>query len=664
MTNINHARAGEWPYPINYEKENRVEADVLVLGGGIAGCHAAISAAKRGAKVVLVDKGAVRRSGSGGAGVDHWHLACTNPCSRITPEEMVDVLDKSFKDYFYLEFGNGMTSYITAKESYDALLDCESMGVKVRDVDDEFVGSEFRDDKTKLMFAYDYENKFVIRVNGGKDIKVALYKELKRLGVEILDHVMATSLLTDGGKQGARVVGATGVNIRTGEFTTFESKATIISMNTPTGLWAFSTELAGSYTFQDPNNTGEGTAMAWQAGAELTMMERSSGGLMTGGFSYPMYGVGNAHNTWFACSIVDADGKEVPWVDRDGNILKTVSERYRPAHGQKIFYYSPPLVPYELAGPHLIPDLPERVARGEFKLPLYADLPGMPDHERRAIWGLMIPHEGKCWIIYDTYTKAGFDPDKDMLQVPVMPPEQYVYSAWWMGMSPHQWRDMGFCGGGGPVIDWDLRTTLEGLYAAGSQTAAGGDHATAATTGRYAGSKAAAYAKTAAGSVIDRKQVETEKVRVYAPVNRKGTIGWKELKAGLCRVMQDYCGEYKSEETLKMGLEWFAGIRESEASRVYARNPHELMRVLECFTHISVGELIMHSSLARKESNPLLEFNRIDYPEVGNPAWDKFVTLRLENGHVKVGELPFKYYLQPPYAPTLEENYNKHCELD
>ena len=51
------------------------------------------------------------------------------------------------------------------------------MGLKVRDVDNEFVGAEFRDDETKLMFAYDYENKFCIRVNGGADIKVVMFKE-------------------------------------------------------------------------------------------------------------------------------------------------------------------------------------------------------------------------------------------------------------------------------------------------------------------------------------------------------------------------------------------------------------------------------------------------------------------------------------------------------
>ena len=34
----------EWPYSVNYGKENEVSADVLVLGGGIAGCHAARNA--------------------------------------------------------------------------------------------------------------------------------------------------------------------------------------------------------------------------------------------------------------------------------------------------------------------------------------------------------------------------------------------------------------------------------------------------------------------------------------------------------------------------------------------------------------------------------------------------------------------------------------------
>ncbi len=72
----------QWQYPVNYGKENEYEVDVLVLGGGLAGCHAAINAAKRGAKVAVLDKGPVIRSGSAGTGVDHWHNVCTSPASQ------------------------------------------------------------------------------------------------------------------------------------------------------------------------------------------------------------------------------------------------------------------------------------------------------------------------------------------------------------------------------------------------------------------------------------------------------------------------------------------------------------------------------------------------------------------------------------------------------
>ena len=133
----------------------------------------------------------------------------------------------------------------------------------------------------------------------------------------IFDRVMATSLLSEGGEQGARVIGATAVNVRTGEFYVFRAKATVLATAQPLRLWVFSTELQGfAGIHDDPNCAGDGCAMAWDAGGELTLMEKS--GPHPGGFRYVAYGSGNSHNTWYACSIVDANGKEVPWVDRDG----------------------------------------------------------------------------------------------------------------------------------------------------------------------------------------------------------------------------------------------------------------------------------------------------------------------------------------------------------
>jgi succinate dehydrogenase/fumarate reductase flavoprotein subunit len=79
--------APRWPYHVNYGKENEINCDVLVLGGGIAGCWAAISAARKGTTVVLVEKGLTRTSGAGGSGVDQWHCTVMHPASKITPEE-------------------------------------------------------------------------------------------------------------------------------------------------------------------------------------------------------------------------------------------------------------------------------------------------------------------------------------------------------------------------------------------------------------------------------------------------------------------------------------------------------------------------------------------------------------------------------------------------
>lgn len=51
-----------WPYPDEFGQTETVDSDILVLGGGLAGCFAAIAAARKGKKVVLVEKGAPREA--------------------------------------------------------------------------------------------------------------------------------------------------------------------------------------------------------------------------------------------------------------------------------------------------------------------------------------------------------------------------------------------------------------------------------------------------------------------------------------------------------------------------------------------------------------------------------------------------------------------------
>jgi len=630
----------EWPYQVRYGKETEFRVDVLVLGGGIAGCWAAISAARNGLKVALVEKGATIRSGAGGSGTDHW-LNTPNPCSKITAEECVEWERASYGGY-----SNSLSRYISARESYDTLLEMEEMGGKIRDTEDEFKGADFRDEETKFLFAYDYENKYHFRV-WGNTFKPALYNECKRLGVEIFDRTMATSLLTEGGKQGAKVIGATGLDTRTGEFYIFRAKATVMCMSRHSRNWMFSSELTGLAQFR-PNIVGTGYAMAWRAGATFTEMEKSQRAGGTAGSSFPTYGTGNASNTWVPCTMVDANGKEIPWVDRDGKVLESVSKRTRPAPGQK--FLGERATAYEYKCPQIIPNLGERIRKGEFALPLYADLPSMSDFERRAIWGLMVGNEGRTNVpVLKTYTEAGFDPTKDLLQSYVMMgggPETSL---------PHM-RTSGEGAGnaGGLVVDWDLKTTLDGLYAAGDALFAGNYHNHAAATGRYAGRRAAEYAQKTGETVVSRKQIDDDKTRVYAPIKREGEIEWKELNVALCRVMQNYCGELKNQELLDIGLEWLRDIEENEAPRAYASNPHMLMRTLGVLDIITCNQMIVHACLARKASSEYLGFIRLDYPEMDPPEWHKWLTIKQKAGKVSVGELPIDFW------GSLKENYEAH----
>lgn len=255
----------DWPYPIRYNVENEVTADVLVVGGGMAGPMAAITAARKGLNVALVDKGGTKHSGAAGSGFDHW-IGCINPASPLSAEELTEARLQSNGGY-----SSGIRNYIKAREGYEALLELERLGAKVRDTDDIFKGAEFRDEKTKLLFARDYVNRWEIRV-WGRTFKPALYRELKRLGIKLYERVMATSLLTEGGKQGTRVIGATGFNVRTGEFYVFRAKATILCLGNMGGRgWVFSAELQGLGDRNGPGlRSGDGLSMSWRAGVKLT----------------------------------------------------------------------------------------------------------------------------------------------------------------------------------------------------------------------------------------------------------------------------------------------------------------------------------------------------------------------------------------------------------
>ncbi len=622
----------KWPYENEFGKEELVTSEVLVLGGGLAGCYAAIAAARRGKSVVLVEKGATERSGSAGSGFDHWESACTNPCSKVTAQEIAEAYVREQDGY-----SNGIAHYIECQEGYDRLLDMEAFGGKIRDTEDEFLGAEFRDDETKLMFAYDYANRFTLRV-WGSTFKPALYRELKRLGVRICDRTEATALMVERKDGRERGIGALGMNVRTGKFMIFRAKETVLAMSRPARIWLFNPDLVGLCEFRPMQSIGSGHAMGFRAGVEFTMMEKSvKAEFSSSGRSFPPYGTGNNHNTWYAATMVDARGVEIPYVDRDGRELKTVSERYYPAPGQKFFLKGGVIdePKYEYRGPETLP-FDELMRRG-YQLPFYADLSRMPEMERKVIWGMMVGEEGKTKIpILKNYTERGFDPTRHMLQ---------SYGNGWQSASFLPQERQLFGAPGGIITDWDLKTNIDGIYAAGDQLFASDCCGFACATGYYAGRKAAAAADHTEYGEIDRAFCDAEKERLYRPMQVENGMDWRELNMAIAKAMQNYCGGVKCDDLLREGLDLLHSYETEIVPQIGASNPHELMRAHEVFDILTVARLILEACLLRKSSSVPLCFERSDYPQMDPPEDDHFITIRLnERGEVVKGCVPKGYF--------------------
>ena len=274
------------------------------------------------------------------------------------------------------------------------MLEMEQMGGKIRDTDDEYVGAEGRYDD-KLMFSPrmspNHATEVTVRV-WGTTFKPALKKECQRLGVKIYDRVMVTSLLTEKGVQGARVVGATGFNNRTGEFMVFKSKAAVLSTAGSNSLGFLNTELAGYNTFPGSRTkTGDGVAMAWRAGAELTLMEQTTPHGLGTGLKHTWYG-GACDASFENIQQVDANGKKLPWPLQgwpDGGAMGP-----SPENRQKII---------------------QGIQDGTYALPFFGDFPAMSDVERRVTWKLMLGEESTTRNITSSYEKAGFNPAKHLL---------------------------------------------------------------------------------------------------------------------------------------------------------------------------------------------------------------------------------------------------------
>lgn len=225
---------------------NRIETDVLVIGGGLAGCWAALRARDFTPDVVLVDKGMVARSGT------------TVFCHEMLAPAPDAQLDSWLKEV--VEHAQFMS-----EEPFARIL-LADQGKRVRDLESWGVPFE-RDERGDLFLALGrgHITSRVILTDCRILIEV-MRRQLLARKVKLVERVMVTDLLTSDGQHptSGRVVGAVGLEGRRGQLFVIKAKAVI----TTTGV--ISAKLHSSFA---DNLTGDGQAMVFRAGAELAGLE-------------------------------------------------------------------------------------------------------------------------------------------------------------------------------------------------------------------------------------------------------------------------------------------------------------------------------------------------------------------------------------------------------
>ncbi|MFB3883960.1 MAG: FAD-binding protein [Thermodesulfobacteriota bacterium] len=548
---------------LDESRANIIDTDVLVIGGGIAGCFAALKASEIVKNVTVIEKATLRRGGSVGPGMDHVSAGVGSPIPN-TP-----TLEEAIKDAQSTGVGKrGLSGFSgnhflkVAKGMYDRILDFERFGVKMREDNGSF----------KQIWPKERGNYGCLTVRG-VDLKTKLGEAVQKTKVNVLERTMAVDLLTHDGA----VTGAVALNVRNGMITVVKSKAIVVS--TGVAGRVFIPQDGLFLTYDSTTNCGDGSAMAYRAGAELINVE----------FAYLDY-----------VSVRDGGG----------------------IFGLMPFEWLPHLV--NQRGEQLINSWEDSRNRLDIMIreikegrgPVYWDCRHLPE-EAFEILERNIANEYP--ITQKWYKDWGINIRKDLIPIQIVP--------------------CSFCGG--LLIDEDMKTSLKGLYAAGDQTSFTYGLSGSASSGHLAGEYAANYAREAGKQSIEEEQVQRCIGKIRAPLREKG-INPIELEEMARAISTDYTGLGRTGVVREKGLEILMGLREKYIPTLHARNFHELMRCVEVQNIFDTIEMHIRASLVRKESRSIKrggisfwQHQRNDYPKT-DPEWEKWIVIHRENGEMRL----------------------------
>lgn len=227
---------------------NRLATDVLIIGGGTAGCYAALTIREKSdASIIIAEKANIKRSGCLAAGVNAINAYIVEGRK---PEDYVDYAKKDADDI--------------VRE--DLLL---TMSERLNEVTAKM-------EKLGLVILKDENGKYVARGNrnikiNGENIKPILADAVNSLkNVTVINRLNITDYIV----KDNTILGAVGFNIDTGEAYEIRAKKVLCATGGAAGLYKPNNPgFSRHKMWYPPFNTGAGFAMGINAGAEMTTFE-------------------------------------------------------------------------------------------------------------------------------------------------------------------------------------------------------------------------------------------------------------------------------------------------------------------------------------------------------------------------------------------------------
>jgi len=542
-------------------QEKIIETDVLVIGGGIAGCCAAIEAKEKGLDVTIVDKGHIGTTGC--TYFSGMNFTAFNP-------EMGSDFDLVMK---CITEGSEYTNdrdwtEIIMKGTWAAYEKLADWGV------------EFPIEEKEGRFFNLYPPFLQARVNIFQVSRPLRPQALKR-GIRIIDRVVVTDLLKNEG----RVVGAIGFPLSCLNTYIFKAKAIIVS----TGLWA-----VRNSTGDNHEATGDGPAMAYRAGAELT-----------GGTGQASQAHAADYHSWKA-----------------GRAARSVYRYYTDATGQRIAHG------YES-------DTSIEFVFHEGRGPIYHDLDYATPEDMERIWKRQ---QGSDAMESE---RIGYDPRNGG--------KYRLSGGGGGGVGAELWPTDKKCATTIPGL-------YAAGSCCGTRANWWGGLPAGAVTGTLAGQGAAEYALRAKKPAIDKKELTTLKKIMFEPVERKSGFDPRWVTQLLMNTMVPYYVLIiQHGDRLQAALTMVEYFRDQYVPKLLANDSHELRLAHEVKNMVLGSEITLKACLLRKESRGF--HYREDYPQRDDPSWLAWIKMREENGELKLWKEPVPKKWWPDLSRPYKERY-------